>query len=66
MHAALCTHDQIKVAAQVGGSLAGVKREAKRALYKHRRWLYIPALLAANHALLTGLQSRRPELFEYK
>ena len=66
MHPALTTHDQIKLTAQVGGSLAGVKREAKRLLHKHRKWLYVPALLAANHAMLTGLQSRRPELFEYK
>ena len=26
MHRALCTHDQIRLAAQVGGNLAGVKR----------------------------------------
>ena len=64
MHPALTTHDQIKLASQVGGSLAGVKREAKRALYKHRKWLYVPALLAANHAMLTGLKSHRPELFD--
>ena len=64
MHPALTTHDQIQLAAQVGGSLASVKREAKRVLYKHRKWLYVPALLAANHAMLTGLQAHRPDLFE--
>jgi hypothetical protein len=63
MHSALTTHDQIKVAAQVGGSLASVKREAKRVLHKHRKWLYAPALLAASapfvlaaDSLITGPQ----------
>ena len=45
MHSALTTHAQIQAAAQVGGSLAGVKlesqREAKRVLYKHRKRLYV-------------------------
>ena len=63
MHPALTTHDQIQLAAQVGGSLASVKREAKRVLYKHRKWLYVPALLAASapfvlaaDSLITGPQ----------
>ena len=69
MHSALTTHAQIQAAAQlVGGSLAGVKlesqREANRVLYKHRKRLYVSALLAANHAMLTGLKSHRPELVE--
>ena len=41
----------------MGGSLADVTGEAKRLLHS-TAGLYVPALLAANHAMLTGLERR--------